>query len=187
MNPVETKMDSLGHLRFSFDKGRYCWFALQAGVVDFKYRFIRDLEALNRTTTQIQTPVAIFVDGDESKTLLGTVMQFPRWKTLMVGARGLATEKPMTVCAKTASVVIAYGERDWCSALQDEVNSIENGPDFFRRDMKAVEVERQPMGMEADPNGRFKGDVERLRHWWRTPAVGLQVRDMIDMRPQFRV
>ena len=187
MNHVETRMAELGHLRFAFERGRYTWFALQPGLVDYKYRLLRDLQALNKTTLTQPTPVALFVDSPETKLMLPVLAQFPRWKILNVGALGLATETPMAVCTKTASLVLVYGNSEWCSAFQGEVAAIEDAPEVITRKFSVVGVEHRKLTQDPDPNSGFNGDVERLRHWTRTPALGLQVRETVDMRPAYKV
>lgn len=191
-NSVVEHIANSGHVRWAFKNAQYYWFV--GGATDnpelqsqMRYRIMRDVETLGaRSKRRMQQPVALITATQASPLLLQMLRKFPGWRTIIFGESGLMVPNADEVCCATADVILCYGEpSEYLTTLLD--GQEDRGPELVRRRIELPERLRQPIKKEAAPYSRYWSDVDRLRHSRPNPARGLQIRDQIDMRPQFNV
>jgi hypothetical protein len=151
-----------------------------------RYRLTRDLQTLTSTCRRKQVqPVALLSETEVDAMLFKTVSAMPGWKTIVFGTRGFKLPDNNSVCAKTADLILCYG--DPSETLTNLLDGMDEPPDLMRRNMHNPDRQKQPLTRSANPYSRFWTDVERLRHWRPSLTKGLQIRDEIDMRPKYNV
>lgn len=194
-NSVVEHIANSGHVRWAFPNAQYYWFvggeceseALQSQM---RYRIMRDVETLGaRSKRRMQTPVALLTATQASPLLIQMLRKFPGWKTIMFGEKGLLVSNADEVCCATADVILCYGEPSerLLEMIDEQEDERRAPPELVRRRIGHQERLRQPIKKEVAPYSRYWSDVDRLRHDRPNPTRGLQIRDEIDMRPQFRV
>lgn len=196
MNVIEQKINDDQSCRFLYPTGAFVWFiggATNDPILEglMRYRILRDLEGAGKLARkQNQMPVALLTETMATPLVTRMLPRFYDWGSVRFGRGELEVENPDLVCALSADLVIVYGEEtDRLQELLGERDEEKHGPEpeIIVRDIKQPVRVKQTIHTEANPYGKFWGDVERLRNWSYLKTHGLQIREMIDMRPKFNL
>lgn len=194
MNTAEQHIVDVGHARWAFPNAQFYWFV--GGETDdpvlqsqMRYRIVRDMTILGARCQRLRrTPVVLLTNTQATPLMYKMLSKFPGWKVLLFGDSENALHVPDAdlICCKTADVILCYGTPS--EHLLTKLDEIDDGPELVKRDIGYTDRAFQPVKTRpTDPYSRFWTDVDRLRHWRPNPSPGLNIRDEIDMRPQFRV
>ena len=185
-----------GSIRWLYPDAKFYWFVSGVTndpdkITELRYRIMRDMSTLGAACRKINVrPIALCTSTLAAPTIDLLLRSNQGWKSLLVGQGALAmpNEDANRVCLNSANVILCYGNPT--ASLNDALSGIEeNPPELVVRKLRTDDKEHKPLIKPDDdsPYSRFRTDVERLRHWRPSPTKGLQVRDQIDMRPQFKV
>ena len=193
-NTVVDHINKVGHVRWVYPGAQYYWF-VGGETADpelesmLRYRITRDLSTLGaRNQRLVKKSVALLTQNFASPIIMNMLRKRPGWESIVFGEKGLTIDNAEKICCRTSHVILCYGEpSERLHDLVNELSDTDSPPELVTRKIEKAGKAVQSLVKDSEPYSHFKADVERLSHHRPNPTKGLQIRDEIDMRPQYKL
>jgi hypothetical protein len=159
-----------------------CGYSVQPNQVSkLRTSITADLLSMWNIGNKHRQTVTVLVDSADPlyELVVRTAKKLENWEIVAVGNNTMLDipnkEKEM---ARATTFSLMYGEPpSWWEETCENVSVLDRTP-------KHIGVQIQPFSHNSDPYADYHAIVEYVRRWWIEPFKGLQIRDMVDMRPK---